>query len=1376
MFEKKYFRAISSLCLGFAFLLFTGNLFSQNTLFVSSNTESKIQVLNIASDGSTSESEIAINASDADGIFYDAAADVLYQLNRTDNVINAYSNVSSNPTLTATSTSDFTNGREIAVSGNKLVVAQDAAASNNDMNRLLVYTISPTSITLDRVYDVSINLWGIHANGNQLIAIVDNSSDVAIYDNFFNQPAGMLLPSAMIMIEDMVRTHGLTYDAEEDVMYLTDVGEASSATDGAIIMVKNWSSAITDGMIDAFEQGRASGGSSLLGNPVDIAIDKDNRMIYVAERARDGGRLLGFRMPLLTGGIRPSFDLLFPGASAVFLSGTEVPFDICDFVNEGTVSLPNGDTRTTIVVDGQADMLSFNTTAVAPSGGAFTYVVTDANNMVLGIPPGNMVDFDPAGLGACIVYGLSYTGNLTLAMGDDLMGGQPLSDDCFKLTTNSIVVNRIAPSVPVAGFFVSSNTSGNIGAFAISSNGDIVQGSFPSNGMDADGIFYDTSNDVLYQLNRTNNTIDLFSNVSTNPTLVTSSTSDFSNGREIAVTGSKLVVAQDANAGNSDQNKLIVYDITSSSITLDKVYDVDINLWGIHANGGQLFAIVDNSSDVAIFDDFFTQPAGTLMPTSVVTIENLVRTHGIHYVADKDMMFLTDVGAASSATDGALIRVKQWSTASADGTVTMMEQIRVAGGTSGLGNPVDVAYDSGSDIVYVAERANGGGRVLGYRSPNASGGISPIYSTFFEGASGIHLPGNEVDYDPCDVVAGGMVSFTDGNTETTIIVDGQADMLSFASTADPMGVGHSFTYVVTDANNMILGIPPGNMVDFDPAGVGACLVYGLSYTGNLSISMGDNLMGGQDLSDECFNLSSNNLVVNRIIAGPSDGTLYVSSNNQSNIGVFDLQSSNVVPGMFPISNMDSDGIYYDKIRDILYQLDRTNNVVNLYTTASTNPTLAFTSTSDFSNGREIAVSSTKLVVAQDAAASNGNQNRLIVYNIVGSTIVLDKIFDVNINLWGIHQNGTQMIAIVDNSSDVAIFDDFFLNAAGTVAPTRTITIENMVRTHGLTYDADSDLMILTDVGAASSNNDGALVVVNDWTTVSADNLVTTGEQIRVLGATSFLGNPVDVALDKTTNRIYVAERANGGGRVLGYNMPVASGGVAPVYNRLFAGASALNLSSTECSLVQSTIKFLGGATEATVAVGDGMADLLTFKSNLVPNISISRTYVVTDDQGIVLAIPSGSMVNFETSGVGNCRVYQVAYTGNLMLNVGDDINNTTLSDACSALSTNFLTVNRVQAKPTNPTIAVRSTEASSFVEQVFPNPTSDKLNLVIESTMEHAGIIQIFNLNGSMVQVENIQLEKGFNQLTFSVSDLPGGTYLLRAPGTNTISKFMKTK
>jgi len=113
----------------------------------------------------------------------------------------------------------------------------------------------------------------------------------------------------------------------------------------------------------------------------------------------------------------------------------------------------------------------------------------------------------------------------------------------------------------------------------------------------------------------------------------------------------------------------------------------------------------------------------------------------------------------------------------------------------------------------------------------------------------------------CDAVDGGTVALAEGGTEaTTCPGDGQPDVLEFAS--EGASTENDFTYVITDDNNVILGLPEGDMADFEEAGEGVCRVWGLAYTGNITAEVGDNA-AEVALSDECFDLSDNFITVIR---------------------------------------------------------------------------------------------------------------------------------------------------------------------------------------------------------------------------------------------------------------------------------------------------------------------------------------------------------------------------------------------------------------------------------------------------------------------------------------------------------------------------------
>jgi hypothetical protein len=1143
--------------------------------YLSSNSSGLVSVFDKMEGNTLAMSSFTSVATDADGIYYDKATDVLYQLNRSENVVNAYSNVRTSladgiePTVTATSSSDFSNGRKIGFYNGKLVVAQDRSSTNGG-DKFFIYSASGTSITLDKTYESTISLRSIFLSGNTLYAVQDNSNKIATYNNFFDKSAGKVFPSSLVDIEGAQLIRGINYVSESDMMLLTDIGDPSNASDGAIIRIRKYAIAGADKTVSAGEQIRVSGGSSLLGNPMDIAYDKADQRVYVAEGLRNDGMMLCFKLPVLTGGIAPEYSQMVAGASAI--NFPDSGFFPCQTIAGGTVSLNGGVTETTIVIDGIPDMLTFNSQG-ATSNTSFTYVVTDADGVILGIPPSNMVDFDPAGTGLCKVYGLSYVGDLNISLGDNFLeDGLAISSDCFDVSDNSITVNRIEAGTSQMRIFTSSNTSGQIGVFSVLEDLSLASSSFPSDAGDADGIYYDQDNDVLYQLNRTENRIDVYGEVIASldagilPSVIASSTSDFSNGREIAVVDNKLVVAQDENDSNGG-NKLVVYDITPSSVTFDKEYTVDINLWGIFATGNALFAIEDNSGNVAVYNDFFNMPAGAITPSNLVMVEDMVRTHGLVYDFHDDILVLTDIGdAASDENDGAIVVIRNFTEVSSDGFVSASEQARAFGGASQLANPVDITLDRPGKLVYVAERKKNGGMLYAFKLPKLTGGIAPEYSTPLPGGSAVHLPGLEVSL--CEIANGGEIALTSGGTETTIIVDNKADEITFVSTVPEEVVGFQFTYVITDQNGVILGLPQMNTVDFNGAGLGTCYVYGLSYVGDLNIAVDDNLFAeGIEYSTACSDLSDSRLTINRVEPQKGVAYLFASSNTENSVAAFSILSGNgLLPGFFYTAATDADGLSFDTRRNVLYQVNRTANRVDAligvdaFFSAGATPTVITSSMADFSNGREVARIGDKLIVAQDGDDTNGG-NRFYVYDASALGITLERVIETDINLWGIVADGNNLYAIEDNSNNVAIYRNILQNKDDFISPSSKVSVEGITRTHGIDFDSRRKRMFLTDIGSAGNDADGAIVYISRWRTASQNDTISLDEQIRVEGDSTLLGNPVDIKYDGQGERIYVAERANNGGRILGFDLSeILDGEFDPSFIHNFLGASSVEVS------------------------------------------------------------------------------------------------------------------------------------------------------------------------------------------------------------------------
>lgn len=301
-----------------------------------------------------------------------------------------------------------------------------------------------------------------------------------------------------------------------------------------------------------------------------------------------------------------------------------------------------------------------------------------------------------------------------------------------------------------------------------------------------------------------------------------------------------------------------------------------------------------------------------------------------------------------------------------------------------------------------------------------------------------------------------------------------------------------------------------------------------------------------------------------------DGTLFLSSNTSGTVGVINLEDGDTPPvETFTANGMDADGLYYDGGEGNLYQVDRTNSIVVEYNDVRDDlddPNgidIEARSASDFSSGRGMAYRNDRLVVAQQGIEGNDNSNRLVVFNTDDDNDKIELVasYPTNIALWGIQFVGDALYAVVDKSDSVAIYNNFLSNSAGdSIVPDRYLKIDGITRTHGIQYNEADDIMILTDIGDAGSPDDGALVVIRDFMPFAAtgNNTVSESGFTRIAGATTLLGNPVDVDYDEETDRIYVADRASNGGTLIVFE-GTASGDATPLRQIQFPGLSSLYL-------------------------------------------------------------------------------------------------------------------------------------------------------------------------------------------------------------------------
>ncbi len=321
------------------------------------------------------------------------------------------------------------------------------------------------------------------------------------------------------------------------------------------------------------------------------------------------------------------------------------------------------------------------------------------------------------------------------------------SNDDDSTTTDDTVVDGKAE------LYASNNSNGNITKYDVKDEDEVSTKTFLTLSLDSEGIFYDPQEDAVTQASRSLLQLNSYADVSVTDSGVTlnasiSSSADLQSPRDLAVNGNFYVVADNADVdGNplTADGRFFVYSKTSSGFTLRNVITVDFAVWGITFVGNDLYAVVDKTSDLAVFTNFLSTTSTTTLEASKrVTIEGIVRTHGIAF--DGGTMILTDIGAATGAgadTDGAFHVITNFQSkfsAVADGGVLALagNQIRIEGSSTFLGNPVAAEYDAETNTVFIAERANSGGRVLAFTNFESGGNISPSMDMMLTGASSLY--------------------------------------------------------------------------------------------------------------------------------------------------------------------------------------------------------------------------------------------------------------------------------------------------------------------------------------------------------------------------------------------------------------------------------------------------------------------------------------------------------------------------------------------------------------------------------------------------------------------------------------------------------------
>jgi len=106
-----------------------------------------------------------------------------------------------------------------------------------------------------------------------------------------------------------------------------------------------------------------------------------------------------------------------------------------------------GNTREVCSTDANPDNLVWQTSSVT---GNYFYAITDTFGVIDTIIMPNVYDFSGIPEGVCRIYGVSYVGTIIAEVGDTI-GLDPLVADCFDISNDFLIVNKIDCTSPLQG-------------------------------------------------------------------------------------------------------------------------------------------------------------------------------------------------------------------------------------------------------------------------------------------------------------------------------------------------------------------------------------------------------------------------------------------------------------------------------------------------------------------------------------------------------------------------------------------------------------------------------------------------------------------------------------------------------------------------------------------------------------------------------------------------------------------------------------------------------------------------------------------------------------------------------------------------------------
>lgn len=654
---------------------------------------------------------------------------------------------------------------------------------------------------------------------------------------------------------------------------------------------------------------------------------------------------------------------------------------------------------------------------------------------------------------------------------------------------------------------------------------------------------------------------------------------------------------------------------------------------------------------------------------------------------------------------------------------------------------------------------------------------------------------------------GGTISTFEGETAVTMCPgDGRPDVVGFTmvdNSAMPQ------VQLITDTSNVVVDFAIGPSYDFESSPVGRCRVWGLTFTGDLLVELGDTLVVA-DLSTGCSALTTNFITVTREV--PEAGRVTFSDGSTeavscvSGFGVMDLsltttsRASNYVyliveadtivsitnapelsPAVLPTGSGSYDiyGLAYTGTLTAVVGSPIDGELATGCTDLS-EPVLLDATRVDggriTGNGRDsvflCASNEVDGFVAFSTTSALADSNYFYVVTTATNQPVVLSILDSagfdfgaitldEVRVYAISYTGTNRVTVGFPVTFLPLSDDCFALSENFVTvfngePTITGLGSTDVPANGTLCTPDSATTIA--VQPTGLGTGGLALIVID----TEDRVVLIGQDTANLA----IGN-----LPAGNYRIlavaYAGELTVGLGEIITINTVFADNCFAVAPDTL-----ALNYGGV---LPPATIRYVGLASDtARFDLEDDAQPVVVVEDDL---LRLGYRYLLTDTMGLIIRNPfSSGVIPLVNLAAGTYRIYGVEFTGTPAAQIGQAVTGA-LSNACFALSDNYLVVELTEPE-SGRTVSLSYVEKNPVELELYPNPVAAdgqlRLSLVADQPLG-AGRVSIVDVNGREV-LSFLTLTGLLRNQQLDVSGLAAGTYfaVYTTSGTAAHARFIK--